>query len=154
LSAVEASGADKASSATAEGDATVTPAASSPAPSSEQVSEHVAGAALVPHIRRAILDVGRPLSRGDVVKALSDRGIRVGGDNPATNVGTIMWRAKGDFVNLKPHGYWPRDVSYARAGYDPAKNQDAEPDDEDHKENGSAAASGGANAHLWATSRQ
>jgi hypothetical protein len=41
----------------------------------------------------------------------------VGGQDPATNVGTSMWRAKDEFVNLKPHGYWPRDVAYGAASY-------------------------------------
>jgi hypothetical protein len=118
------------------------------APTPDQPPEHVAGMALVPHIRRVILDIGRPQSRSGVVKALSDRGIQVGGQDPVTNVGTIMWRAKQEFINLKPHGYWPRDVAYAAVGYDPA--QDAEPDEEDRKENGSAAAAdGGSSADLW-----
>jgi hypothetical protein len=85
-------------------------------------SEVVSGMELVPHIRRAILDIGRPQSRSGVVKALSDRGIQVGGQDPVTNVGTVMWRAKQEFVNLKPHGYWPRDVAYTAAGYDPAES--------------------------------
>jgi hypothetical protein len=85
----------------------------------------------------AILDIGRPQSRSGLVKALSDRGIQVGGQDPATNVGTIMWRAKDEFVNLKPHGYWPRDVAYGAASYHPA--QDNEPEHEG-QENGSSAA--------------
>ena len=75
--------------------------------------ETVSGMKLIPHIRKAILDSGRPLPRGAIVKALSDRGIKVSGQDPAQSVATLMWRAKGDFVNLKPHGYWPRDVAYA-----------------------------------------
>ena len=94
---------------------------------------------LIPHIRKAILDSGRPLPRGGIVKALSDRGIKVSGQDPAQSVATLMWRAKGEFVNLKPHGYWPRDVAYAPASYDPAQDKNAETDDEDHQENGSAA---------------
>jgi hypothetical protein len=60
-----------------------------------------------------------------------------------------MSRTKGEFVNLKPLGYWPRDVAYAAANYDPA--QDAETDDdEDRKGNGSAAAAGGdSSVDLW-----
>ena len=45
--------------------------------------------------------------------------MRVAGQDPATNVGTILWRAKDEFVHLKPHGYWPRDVPYVAAGYAP-----------------------------------
>ena len=46
-------------------------------------------------------------------------------------MGTIMWRAKQQFANLKPHGYWPRDVAYVpRPGYEPARGHDAEPDDD------------------------
>jgi hypothetical protein len=100
--------------------------------------ETVAGMKLIPHIRRAILDGGRPLPRGDIVKALSDRGIKVSGQDPAQSVATLMWRAKREFINLTRLGYWPRDVAYAPAGHDPAQDDDPQ-NDEDHKENGSAA---------------
>lgn len=115
-------------------DLTVKPADDS-APIQEEPLEHVAGMALVPHIRSVILDIGRPLSRRSVVKALSDGGIQVGGQDPAQNVATIMWRAKDEFVNLKPHGYWPRDVAYAPAGYNPAQNAETD----DAYDDGSAA---------------
>jgi hypothetical protein len=99
--------------------------------------ETVSGMKLIPHIRKAILDSGRPLPRSGVVRALSDRGIKVGGQDPAQSIATLMSRAKGDFVNLKSHGYWPRDVAYAAASYHPA--QDNEPEHEG-QENGSPAA--------------
>lgn len=95
------------------------PAEKSDTPGSGEQRGSLSGMDLVPHIRRLILDVGRPQSRGDVVKALDERGIHVGGQDPATNIGTVMWRAKEAFINLKPLGYWPRDVAYAPAGYDP-----------------------------------
>lgn len=93
------------------------------AAASDERRASVSGMDLVPHIRRLILDVGRPQSRGDVVKALLERGIHVGGQEPATNIGTVMWRAKEAFINLKPLGYWPRDVPYAPAGYEPHEYQ-------------------------------
>lgn len=92
----------------------------------------VGGNALRPHIRKAILDTGRPLSRIETVRALRQRGIRVAGQDAVVNVGTVIWRAKDEFVNLKPHGYWPRNVPYAAAGYDPANasSQDADASDD------------------------
>jgi hypothetical protein len=64
-----------------------------------------------------------------------------------------MWRAREEFVNLKPHGYWPRDVAYAPAGYDPGQGENADPDEGvDSRDNGSAtAAGGGSHADLWAS---
>ena len=43
--------------------------------------ETVSGVKLIPHIRKAILDSGRPLPRGGIVKALSDRGIKASGQD-------------------------------------------------------------------------
>lgn len=127
-----------------EGDLTVTRSASAP---EEKTQEAIAGMALVPYIRRTILDVGRPLSRGEVVNALAERAIQVGGQDPATNVGTIMWRAKADFVNLKPHGYWPRDVAYAPAGYEPAAGDKTE--EEDHVDERRESDSPASQERLW-----
>lgn len=113
---------------------------------SDERPETLSGMDLVPHIRRLILDVGRPQSRGDVVKALAARGIHVGGQEPATNIGTVMWRAKEAFINLKPLGYWPRDVPYAPAGYEPHDYQagdDSRAGADEQQGNPSALASAG-----------
>jgi hypothetical protein len=109
----------------------------------------VSGMKLIPHIRKAILDSGQPLPRGGIVKALSDRGIKASGQDQAQSIATLMSRAKREFINLKPHGYWPRDVAYAPASHNPEPHQNNE-DDEDHRENGSAdAADRGSSAELW-----
>lgn len=82
----------------------------------------VSGMALLPHIRKAILEIGKPLRRGAIVEALDMRGIRVGGKGkPASNIGTVMWRASkdnGHFIGL-PKGYWPRDIACPAMGYEP-----------------------------------
>jgi len=70
-------------------------------------------------MRKAILDEGRPLSRVAAVQALNSRGVRVAGSDQVVNAGTALWRAKDEFINLKSHGYWPRDVAYPPAGYHP-----------------------------------
>ena len=116
--------------------------------------EFVSGMKLIPHIRKAILDSGQPLRGSGVVRALSDRGIKVSGQDPLQSIATLMSRAKGDFVNLKPLGDWPRDVAYAAANYAPDHHRGetdpgADSDDDEQKENGAAAASsGGSHADL------
>jgi hypothetical protein len=50
------------------------------------------------------------------------------GDDKPRYIGTIMWRHKDRFVNLKGHGYWVADEPYEPAGYDPEK---ARQDNED-----------------------
>ena len=95
----------------------------------------VSGMALLPHIRRAILETGRPIPRGAIVQALEARGIRVGGKgkNPAAYIGTVMWRAsnKADspFIGLAM-GYWPRDVACAAAGYESHQEHQVEDEGE------------------------
>jgi hypothetical protein len=74
---------------------------------------------LRPHLRRTILEEGRPLSRTQILKALDSQGIPVGGTDRAKNMGTIMWRLNDDFVSLEGFGYWPRNEPYPPAGYDP-----------------------------------
>ncbi len=92
----------------------------------------VSGMALLPHIRKATMEAGRPLQRGAIVRALEERGIRVGGKGkPASNIGTVMWRASkddGKFIGLKT-GYWPRDVACPAVGYEP--DREDRPDDDD-----------------------
>lgn len=74
---------------------------------------------LKPHLRKAILEAGRPLTRTELVRAMDERRIPVGGTDRAKNMGTMMWRLNDDFVSLEGLGYWPRNEPYQPAGYDP-----------------------------------
>lgn len=73
--------------------------------------------------RRTLLEVGRPLKRGPLVRAMEERKIPLTGKDKAKNLGTILWRHNNQFVNLEKYGYWPRDVKY-RDVYDPTDPPD------------------------------
>ena len=76
--------------------------------------------ALKPWIEAMITDAGKPLTRGQLLRALDNRGIPVGGEaNRPKNMGTILWRLRDDFVSLSGYGYWPRRLPYPPAGYVP-----------------------------------
>jgi len=116
----------------------------------------IGGKELRPRMREAILDVGRPLNRSGVVAALNRRGFRVSGQDQVVNVGTALWRARDEFVRLEGHGYWPRDVAYAPAGYDPDASGlhggDAGEGDEDSAVSDDHAPAGnGTSSFAWGT---
>lgn len=50
---------------------------------------------------------GRPLSRGELYRKLRDAGVRIPGDDPLKNLGTILWRS-GRFDN-SGRTYWFKD---------------------------------------------
>lgn len=76
--------------------------------------------ALRPHIREALKQAGKPLTRGQLLRAMDQREIPVGGaTDRSKNMGTIMWRLKDEFVNLDGFGYWPISEPYQPAGYSP-----------------------------------
>ena len=60
--------------------------------------------------RETLLDNGRPLKRGALVRAMERRGVTLVGSDKAKNLGTILWRHRDSFVNIDGHGYWPADV--------------------------------------------
>ena len=75
---------------------------------------------LRPHIEAIIREAGRPLTRGNLLRKLDQRGTPVGGQaDRAKNMGTIMWRLKEHFVNLPGYGYWLKDVPYPALQYNP-----------------------------------
>lgn len=85
---------------------------------------------LRPHILAAILDAGKPLTRGQLLQRLDARKARVGGKyDRSKNMGTILWRLRDDFVNLQGRGYWPRGLPFPEAGYDPADPNSPEAND-------------------------
>jgi hypothetical protein len=61
------------------------------------------------HMERIIRDVGRPMTRGEIVAAFEARDIPIPFEDKARYVGTIAWRHKGTFVNIEGEGYWLRD---------------------------------------------
>lgn len=70
--------------------------------------------------REILLQNGRPMSRDDLHEALIARGVIIHGANPAVVLQTMLWRMRQEITHLKSFGYWPKDVEYEPAGYDPA----------------------------------
>lgn len=58
---------------------------------------------------RLIEEAGRPLTRSQIVDKLRENGVHLVGNDINKNVGTILWRQKGRFVNLPKLGYWLAD---------------------------------------------
>ncbi|RYG91057.1 MAG: hypothetical protein EON58_19000 [Alphaproteobacteria bacterium] len=74
--------------------------------------------ALRPHIEEAIRSTGKPLTRGQILRALDAKEIPVGGGyDRSKNMGTIMWRLRDRFVSLQGFGYWFRNEPYPPADY-------------------------------------
>lgn len=64
-----------------------------------------------------MLEKERPLTRTELVRLLTLRGIRIPGTNKQKNVGTIIWRSH-EFDNIEGKGYWPKDAEPWK-GYHP-----------------------------------
>lgn len=70
------------------------------------------------HARSTLLDHGRPMKRGALVRAMLQRGVPLAGADKSKNLGTILWRQPDMFVHLEGLGYWPKDVPISGV-YDP-----------------------------------
>jgi hypothetical protein len=79
--------------------------------------------------RKLLVENGRPMKRGQLIKSFHTHGLRVGGSDEVKNFGTKIWKAKDRFVNIAGEGYWPRDVACRLVDYDPANNPSAGLDD-------------------------
>ena len=55
-----------------------------------------------------LMSSGRPMTRGEIARALQAKGLRLPQTDPAKYVGTILWRQQDRFVNLEGEGYWIR----------------------------------------------
>jgi hypothetical protein len=66
---------------------------------------------------RVLKERGHPMTRRALHDALWKRGVEVRGRDPVKTLGTILWRATDQMVQLDGYGYWPKDVPYSRAGY-------------------------------------
>lgn len=57
-------------------------------------------------VERIILELNRPLARGEIVKELESRDVKLESDDKAKYVGTILWRHRAKFRNIEGVGYW------------------------------------------------
>jgi hypothetical protein len=60
--------------------------------------------------RDTLLELGRPMKRGALARAMEARQIPLAGKDKSKNLGTILWRHPAMFVTLDKLGYWPKDV--------------------------------------------
>ncbi len=79
-------------------------------PPREQVLEVVADA-----LERAV----RPMQLRELFEAVTAAGIDLQGADPSAVLGTMIWRARARFANIKGFGYWFADRPYGPAGYEP-----------------------------------
>jgi hypothetical protein len=63
---------------------------------------------IVALVERLIREVGKPMSRGEIVAALEARDVDLPAEDKPRYVGTIMWRNKSKFLNINGYGYWLR----------------------------------------------
>jgi hypothetical protein len=61
-------------------------------------------------MERLIREVGRPMTRGEIVSAFAARDFEIPGTDKGRYLGTIAWRNKGKFVNIEGRGYWVRSL--------------------------------------------
>jgi hypothetical protein len=75
---------------------------------------------LIPAVAEILANQGRPMKRGPLLRALSDRGLTLLGRDPTNVLGTIIFNhARDQLVNLPSYGYWLIERPYEPAGYDP-----------------------------------
>lgn len=61
-------------------------------------------------IRNVLVEAGKPMKRGDIVRELEKQGVPLVGSDKNKNVGTIIWRHPELFVSVEGLGYWIRGV--------------------------------------------
>ncbi len=67
--------------------------------------------------------MGRPVPRPELLKALENAGVPIGGKDPAATLASALWREKERFISLRSHGYWLKPKPYPAADYDPQREQ-------------------------------
>ena len=79
---------------------------SSSSPSARKRGRAKEIAATIDAAEEMILEVGRPLTRSQLLQMLEDAGHKIEGSDKSKVLGTNLWRSKR-FHNLKGAGYWP-----------------------------------------------
>lgn len=68
---------------------------------------------------RVISDIGRPLTRSELVAEMEKRDVEIPSEDKERYLGTILWRHRERFVNFPRVGYWLSDRPWAATEYDP-----------------------------------
>jgi hypothetical protein len=73
-------------------------------------------------VERILGKTGLPLNRYQLVDAIEREGILIPSTDKPRFIGTILWRQKDRFVNLKDFGYWLKDRPCGFARYRPGSD--------------------------------
>lgn len=68
---------------------------------------------VVKNARKILLEHGKPMKRGHLVREFRSRNLLLAGTDKNKNLGTILWRHPNQFVSLDKLGYWVKDVPLA-----------------------------------------
>lgn len=90
-----------------------------PKPKRTRVTDNPKPSVLIPAAVEILKEEGAPMSRRQLHEALAMRGLVVKGSDPIKALGTILWRAQDEIVQLEGYGYWPKNEPFTRGGYDP-----------------------------------
>lgn len=90
------------------------------APKRSRVTDNPKPAGVVRESIVILRERGHPLSRRELHTALAERGLEVKGADPIKALGTMLWRAPDQLVQLEGFGYWPKGEAYHPAGYYPS----------------------------------
>lgn len=71
-----------------------------------------------------ILEREKPVSRDELLNAVTERGMVIEGKDRPGVFTTMLWRMRNKIVKLDSGGYWLADVEYSPEGYVPPKDID------------------------------
>ena len=72
------------------------------------------------HARQFLVEAGKPMKRGALLRVFDAKGVPVTGGDRAKVLGTVLWRLRKDngqpeFINTE-NGYWPADIPVPSGG--------------------------------------
>lgn len=85
-------------------------------------------ALVIEKVKMILLNNNRPMTRTELLRELSESGIIIGGYNPSKVLGTTLWRARADIINLDGYGYWVRARPLPNQRYHPSGGVESEAD--------------------------
>lgn len=62
--------------------------------------------AIVNEIAKILEDTDTPMTRGEIRRAISARGMEIHSKDIGKYLGTLMWRNQDRFINIEGEGYW------------------------------------------------
>ena len=74
----------------------------------------------------AILEWEKPVSRDELLNAVTERGMIIEGKDRVGVFTTMMWRMRDKIVKLESGGYWLADIEYPPENYYPPKKSSFE----------------------------